>query len=338
VPSDERGALVGVEPLVPQIGITVYGCEPQEAALFGKMAPRFGVVPRISEAELSEVNSGLASGTSCISVTHKAKIGSSTLVALSRVGVRYISTRSVGYDHIDVRHAEELGIAVESVAYSPDSVADFTLMLMLMVARAAQSTLSRVQTHDYRLDDVGGRELRDMTTGVIGMGNIGVAVRDRLHGFGCRVLAYDRCPTTSAQYVPLDELLQQSDIVTLHTPLNADTHHLLSRRRLAQMKEGAFVINTGRGALLDTAALVDALEGGRLGGAALDVLEGEEGVFYTDHRQRPVEHELLLRLHQLPNVIITPHTAYHTDHALHDIVENTLGHCLRFEKRTTWID
>ena len=148
---------------------------------------------------------------------------------------------------------------------------------------------------------------------------------DRLRGFGCRVLAYDRCPTTSAEYVPLDELLQRSDIVTLHTPLNADTHHLLSRQRIEQMKDGAFIINTGRGALLDTAALLDALEGGRLGGAALDVLEGEEGIFYSDHRQRPVENQLLLRLHQLPNVIITPHTAYYTDHALSDIVENTLA-------------
>jgi D-specific alpha-keto acid dehydrogenase len=317
------------------MGITVYGCGPQEACLFREMAPRFGILPRISDAAVSEANSGMASGTPCISVGHKAKIATSTLVALSQAGVRYISTRSVGYDHIDMRCAESLGIAVENVAYSPDSVADFTLMLMLMAVRRAKSTLSRVQTHDYRLNDVGGRELRDMTVGVIGMGNIGASVRDRLQGFGCRVLAYDRYPKTLAECVPLDELIRRSDIVTLHTPLNADTYHLLSRQRLEQMKDGAFIVNTGRGALLDTAALLDALEGGRLGGAALDVLEGEEGVFYSDHRQRPVESELLLRLQQLPNVIITPHTAYYTDHALRDIVENSLGNCLRFGKRTT---
>ena len=128
-----------------------------------------------------------------------------------------------------------------------------------------------------------------MTIGVIGTGRIGAAVIDRLRGFGCRVLAYDRCPKTSAEYVPLDELLQQSDVVTLHTPLNADTHHLLDRRRIEQMRHGAFIINTGRGSLLDTEALLPALESGRLGGAALDVLEGEEGVFYSDHSRQPIE-------------------------------------------------
>jgi D-specific alpha-keto acid dehydrogenase len=319
------------------MGITVYGCGPVEAALFREMAPRLGILLTITDAAVSEANIELVSGTRCISVGHKAKIATSTLVSLSQAGVRYISTRSVGYNHIDVQCAENLGIAVENVAYSPNSVADYTLMLMLMAVRGAKSTLSRVQTHDFRLNVVRGRELRDMTIGVVGIGNIGASVLDRLHGFGCRVLAYDRCPNTSAEYVSLDELIQRSDIVTLHTPLNEDTHHLLSRQRIEQMKDSAFIINTGRGALLDTAALLDALESGRLGGAALDVLEGEEGVFYFDRRQRPVKSQLLLRLHQLPNVIITPHTAYYTDHALNDIVENTLSNCLRFGERAAWI-
>jgi D-specific alpha-keto acid dehydrogenase len=315
----------------------MYGCESEEAALLREMAPRFGVLPNITDAAVSAANVELASNTRCISVGHKAKIGTSTLVALSQAGVRYISTRSVGYNHIDLLCAENLGIAVENVAYSSDSVADYTLMLMLMAVRRAKSTLSRVQTHDYRLNDVCGRELRDMTIGVIGIGNIGASVLDRLHGFGCRILAYDRCPKLPAEYGSLDELIRRSDIVTLHTPLTAETHHLLSRRRIEQMKDGAFIINTGRGALLDTAALLDALEGGQLGGAALDVLEGEEGVFYFDRRQQPVESDWLLRLHQLPNVIITPHTAFYTDHALGDIVENTLRNCLRFGERAAWI-
>ena len=128
-------------------------------------------------------------------------------------------------------------------------------------------------------------------------------------------------PTTSADYVSLGALLEQSDIVTLHTPLTAETHHLLDRRRIERMKHGAVVVNTGRGALVDTEALVRALESGRLGGAALDVLEGEEGIFYADCRGTPIESRLWLRLHTLPNVLITPHTAYYTDHALRDTVE-----------------
>src|SRR5262249_3812859 len=142
----------------------------------------------------------------------------------------------------------------------------------------------------------------------------------------------DRCPKTSAEHSPLDELLQQSDVVTLHTPLTTDTHHLLNPRRIEQMRHGAFVINTGRGALVDTAALLTALESGRLGGAALDVLEGEEGVFFSDCRERSIESPLFLRLQELPNVLITPHTAYYTDHALSDTVQNTIVNCLNFER------
>jgi D-specific alpha-keto acid dehydrogenase len=321
-----------------ELGISIYGCGQDEAVLFRKMAPRFGVMPTITEAAASEANVELAFGNRCISVGHKTPITNSTLLALSHAGVMYVSTRSIGNNHINVTYAESVGISVESVAYSPDSVADYTLMLMLMAVRHAKSILSRAAIHDYRLHDVRGKELRDLTIGVIGTGRIGTAVMERLRGFGCQILAYDHRPKTSARYVPLDTLLQQSDIVTLHTPLNADTHHLLNSRRIDQMKHGAFIINTGRGSLLDTAALIPALESGRLGGAALDVLEGEEGIFYADCRNKPIQSKPLLQLHQLSNVLISPHTAYYTGHALIDTVKNTIINCLRFEKeKAAWI-
>jgi D-specific alpha-keto acid dehydrogenase len=309
-------------------GITIYGCEQDEAALFRELAPRLGVVPTITEAAVSEGNIGLALGNRCISIGHKTPVTNATLLALSEAGVRYISTRSVGCNHIDVRYAEAVGISVETVAYSPDSVADYTLMLMLMAVRHARTVITRADVHDYRLNDVRGRELRDLTVGVIGTGRIGGAVAERLRGFGCRILAYDTRPTSSADYVTLGALLERSDIVTLHTPLTAATHHLLDRHRIGQMRPGAVIVNTGRGALLDTEALASALESGRLGGAALDVLEGEDGIFYADCRETPIESELLLRLHGLPNVLISPHTAYYTDHALRDMVEQSLTKCL----------
>ncbi len=318
------------------MGITIYGCGKDEAVSFRDMAPRLGIMPTITDAAASEANVELVYENRCISVGHKTQVTNSTLLALSRAGVEYISTRSVGLNHIDVQCAQRVGISVEAVAYSPDSVADYTLMLILMAVRNAKSTISRAQVHDYRLAHVPGKELRDMTVGVIGTGRIGAGVIHRLRGFGCRVLAYDRYPKATAQYVPLDELLQWSDVVTLHTPLNAETHHLLNRRRIEQMRYGAFIINTGRGSLLDTEALLPALESGQLGGAALDVLEGEEGVFYSDYRERAVETPLLSRLQQLPNVLITPHIAYYTEHALSDIVENTLINCLCFERRVAW--
>jgi D-specific alpha-keto acid dehydrogenase len=314
------------------MGITIYGCGPDEAVLFREMAPRFGVVPTITGAAVSEANIELAAGNRCVSVGHKTRLTNSTLLALGRAGVRYISTRSIGYNHIDVKYAERLGIAVGNVAYSPGSVADYTLMLMLMVVRDAKSIFGRAAAHDYRLNEVRGRELRDLTIGVIGTGRIGAAVVDRLRGFGGRTLACDNRPKAHANYVPLDKLLSASDIITLHTPLTAQTRHLLDRRRIGQMKHGAFIINTGRGELLDTDALISALESGRLGGAALDVLEGEEGIFYADCRNKPMESRPLVRLQQLPNVLVSPHTAYYTDRALRDTVENTIVNCLGFEK------
>jgi D-specific alpha-keto acid dehydrogenase len=314
------------------MGITIYGCGPDEAVLFRELAPRYGIVPTIVAAAVSEANTELASGNRCISVGHKTPVTNAILLALSRAGVRYVSTRSIGYNHIDVEYAESVGITVGNVTYSPDSVADYTLMLMLMVLRDAKSVIRRADTHDYRLNEVRGKELRDLTVGVVGTGRIGTAVMARLRGFGCRTLAHDNRPQPAVDYVPLDELLQESDIVTLHTPLTAETRHLLDRRRIERMRRGAFVINTGRGALLDTEALVAALESGRLGGAALDVLEGEEGIFYADCRDKPIESKPLLRLQELPNVLVSPHTAYYTDHALSDTVENSIINCLKFEK------
>ena len=319
-------------PAVPATGITIYGCGQDEGVLFRELAPRFGVLPTITEAAVSEENADLAAGNRCISVGHKTQITNDTLLALSRIGVEYISTRSIGFNHIDVAYAQTLGISVGNVHYSPDSVADYTLMLMLMAVRHAKSMIRCTDTHDYRLGEVRGRELRDLTVGVVGTGRIGSAVIDRLRGFGCRVLAVDRRRQATADYVALDELLRQSDIVSLHTPLTVETRHLLNSQRLEMMKDGAFIINTGRGSLIDTEALIPALESGRLGGAALDVLEGEEGIFYTDRRNKPIESKALLRLQEMPNVLISPHMAYYTDHAISDTVENSLINCMNFER------
>jgi D-specific alpha-keto acid dehydrogenase len=324
------GALGTADAVVP-LGITIFGCGADEAAVFREAAPRFGVALTITDGAVCDANIQLASGNRCISVGHKTPITNATLRSLSEAGVAYLSTRSAGHDHIDVDFARSIGISVEGVEYSPDSVADFTLMLMLMAVRNARSIVTRAEADDFRLNEVRGAVLCELTVGVVGTGRIGAAVIDRLRGFGCRVLAYDRHPKTSPSSVQLDELLQRSDIVTLHTPLTAETRHLLNRERLERMKHGAFIINTGRGSLVDTEALIAALESGALGGAALDVLEGEEGIFYTDRRNRPIESPLFRRLQRLPNVLITPHTAFYTERALYDTVEDTIRKCLAFE-------
>lgn len=317
--------------LAARAGLTVYGAEQDEAALFRDMALELGVELEVTAAPPSERTAELARGRRCVSIGHKTPVGQHTLVALHRAGVTYLSTRSVGTNHIDMRCATDLGIRVETVPYSPDSVADYALMLMLMVLRHAPAVLTSAKAHDYRLHTARGRELRDLTVGVVGTGRIGRAVVKRLTGFGANTVAYDILPTAGVSHVSLEALLACSDIVTLHTPLTDATRHLLNRRTIALMKPGALIVNTARGGLIDTEALVAALESGRLGGAALDVVEGEQGIFYADRRDQPIENELWLRLHALPNILLSPHTAYHTEHALRDTVLNSMHNCLKFE-------
>lgn len=309
--------------------VTAFGCGPEEAALVRRIAPRLGLHVTLTSAPASAATVALAAGRTAISVDHRTPLDDAALAALATVGVRLVSTRSIGTDHIDVAAAERLGITVGNVEYAPDGVADYTVMLLLMVVRHAGATLRRTAVHDYRAGPC-GRELRDLTVGVVGTGRIGSAVVTRLRAFGCRVLTADRGVADR-----LDDLLRHSDVVTLHTPLDPSTRHLLDARRIALLPRGACVVNAGRGPLLDTAALLAALEDGRLGGAALDVVEGEERVFYADHDgQAPGE--TWARLARLPNVLLTPHTAYATDRALAASVEHSLIHCAEIAKETAW--
>ena len=323
---------------VGQPAVTVFGCDDRDGELLRELAAQVGVRPIVTSAPVSEATAELAAGVRSVSISHKTRVPRSVLLALHRVGVRYISTRSVGCDHVDTDSAQELGIEVETVSYSPESVADHTVMAMLMAVRNAKYTIRRVDANDYRLPDRRGKELRDLTVGVIGTGRIGSAVIRRLTAFGCRILTHDRHAINPAMEVSLGELLRRSDIVTLHTPLNSESYHLIDRHRMEQMKPGAVVINTGRGALLDTSALIRALTSGALSAAALDVIEGEEGIFSTDCGETVVGNASLVRLQQMPNVLITPHTAYYTDRAVKDMfvasLTNCLRSCLRFENGT----
>jgi D-specific alpha-keto acid dehydrogenase len=315
----------------------VYGCDPDEADLFHALAPRFGVVPTTSRVPVSEASITRAAGNRSISVGHKSEVTGPILRELRRAGVEHLSTRSIGVDHIDLAAADALGITVDNVVYPPDGVADHTLMLILMAIRHAKAVVRAADRHDFRAG-ARGQDLRDLTVGVVGVGHIGAAVITRLRAFGGRVLgaSHTRRPGVVADFVALADLLRASDVVTLHVPLNARTHHLIGPAQLAAMKPGAILVNTGRGALVDTGALLAALEGGRLGGAALDVLEGEEGIFSAGGPTSAARHHpYLARLQRLPNVVVTPHTAYYTGRALHATVEQTLLQRLRFERNRT---
>lgn len=269
----------------------------------------------------------LAAGYDAISVT-PSTVGRDLLTRLHELGVRVMATRSIGVDHIDLAAARELGIGVSHTAYEPDSVADYAIMLAMMCLRRIPQIVDRGRLQDYTLRGKIGRNISHMTVGVVGTGRIGGTAIDHLAGFGCELLAYDPYPRDTvaqkATYVSLDELVAKSDVITLHAPSTADNHHMLDARRFGLMKDGVVIVNTGRGALIDTDALIDALEAGKVGGAALDVLEHEDGLYYNDRVGDCIANRQMAVLRSFPNVILTPHTAFYTDVDVRQMAETVV--------------
>lgn len=315
--------------------ITVFDCERDEQDLFHSYAKSYGIDINIVDKPVSTANARLASGSKSISISHKNKLCEPALIELKSNGVEFVTTRSIGVNHIDLPAADRLGITVDNIMYSPDSIADHTMMLILMALRNAKDVLGRVDNKDFSLAYNRSRDLREMTVGVIGYGRIGQRVATRLRAFGCRILIYEIAEITEpAETVCscFDELIAQCDVLTFHLPLTLQTRHILNRENIRKVKNGAYIINTGRGDLIETSALLDALKKSEISGAALDVLEGEEDIFYYDYQNRKIENEIFASLHEMQNVIITPHSAYYTQQALLDTVENTIIKCLKFER------
>ncbi len=316
-------------------GLTVYGCDPDEAERFEALAPGLGVALTATSDRVSLSSLVSTPPERCVSIDHRAPVSERELRALSAAGVEYLSSRSIGLDHIDVDAAARLGMTVGNVAYAPDAVADFTVMLILMATRGCLTSRpgAAAPTHDA-WSRARGRDLGELTVGVVGTGRIGSQVIRRLGGFGCRLLSCGsrRRNGPATDSVPLGELLRRSDVVTLHVPLDADTYHLIGRAQIASMPPGAVLVNTARGLLVDSEALLDALESGRLGGAALDVVEGEPGLDPIDRSSRPADDRIRERLGRLPNVIVSPHVAYRTIRTLDETVERTLTNCLNFTR------
>lgn len=257
------------------------------------------------------------------------------LKAFHDVGVRYISTRSIGYEHIDVDYAHSLGMRVSHVVYSPNSVANYTIMLILMACRNMPWIMKKADCQDYSLNGKVGKELSTSTVGVIGTGNIGKTVVKHLSGFGCRILAYslyeDEEVKKYAEYVSLDELIKQSDIITLHVPGNAENTHLIDTAAFEKMKDGVIIVNTARGLIIDTQALIAALKSGKVGYAALDTFEGEVGLYYLNKEMQRLDNDNMALLKSFPNVILSPHMAFYTEQAVSDMVENSIKGLLGFE-------
>lgn len=252
------------------------------------------------------------------------------LEKLAEIGVRYISLRCVGYNHIDLYKAAELGIRVANVPeYSPYAIAEHGVALLMALNRKIIPSQLLMQMQDFRLDTLIGFDLRGKTVGVIGTGKIGFAFAQIMNGFGCKLLAYDPSPNEKAgtldmKYVSLDELVQKSDVISLNCPLNEHTLNLIDDAQFAAMKDGVFFLNTARGGVVNTDALIKHLECGKIGAAGLDVYDKEQGLFFKDHRNSRLTDANFARLRAFPNVLITGHQAFLTNEALGGIASTTI--------------
>lgn len=254
-----------------------------------------------------------------ISVLGYSKVDASMLEKMKEYGIGFLSTRTIGYDHIDVKKAKELGIKVYNAYYEPNNVADFAVMVMLILLRKAKISICRALVNDFSLDGMKGREMRSMTVGIIGTGKIGSIVIKNLSGFGCTILCYDPYENEAvkpyAEYVDLDTLYAKSDIISLHTPLTDENYHMINKDSIAKMKDGVIIINTARGALIDTEDLIDALESEKVGGAGIDAIEEESGIMHVHVGTKIVDNRSLLYIKQFPNVVYTQHYGFFTEEA-----------------------
>ncbi|MFN8846130.1 MAG: 2-hydroxyacid dehydrogenase [Bdellovibrionales bacterium] len=267
------------------------------------------------------------------------KLDADTLEILKKQGVKIIALRCAGFNHVDLKSALDLQMPVVRVPeYSPYAVAEHTLALLLTLNRKIHRAHARVREFNFSLDGLVGFDLHGKTIGVIGTGRIGRVLIKILNGFGCRVLAFDKYPHPdilnrgSAEYCELETIYKNSDVISLNLPLTPETHHWINEKALSLMRPHVFIINTGRGGLINTAALLQALKNHKIGGAGLDVYEEEEAVFFKDHSDTGIDDDALARLLTYPNVVVTSHQAFLTQEALTQIAETTLSNLHQFEK------
>ena len=266
----------------------------------------------------------LAKNCDGVSILGHSQIDSTILNKLKDLNIKYISTRTVGYNHIDLEYANKIGIKVSNSNYPPSGVAEYTVMLMLMSSRNYKQAMFRGNVNDYSLAGLRGKEIKDLTVGVIGSGKIGCAVIDILQGFGCKIIVYDKFIKEEiklkAEYVDLETLYKDSDVITLHTPLLKETYHMINKETINKMKDGVILINCARGELMDIEAVIEGIEEKKIGALGLDVIENEEGIYHKDRRTDILINRQMAYIRQFPNVTMTQHIAFYTDTAVKSMV------------------
>jgi D-lactate dehydrogenase len=290
------------------------------------------------EPRLTWQTSPLAAGFPAVCAFVNDQLDAHVLVTLAKQSTRLIAMRCAGFNNVDLRIADEMGLTVVRVpAYSPHAVAEHTVGLMLALNRRLYKAYNRVREGNFALEGLLGFEFYGLTVGVIGTGKIGALVARIMRGFGCEVLACDVAKNAEVEaygvsYVKLDDLLARSDVITLHCPLVPDTYHLIGGSALAKVKRGVMIVNTSRGALIDTREVVRALKSGVIGSLGMDVYEEEADLFFQDLSDRVIQDDTFSRMLTFPNVLITGHQAFFTRNALAAIAHETLGNIAAFEK------
>lgn len=289
------------------------------------------------EPRLTAHTASLAAGHDAVCAFANDCLDAEVLKLLSESGIRLIALRSAGFNHVDLICAEALGLTVVRVpAYSPNAIAEHTVGLMLSLNRKLHKAYNRVREGNFSLQGLLGFDFVGRTVGVVGTGKIGTVVAQIMKGFGCRVVAHDphpneQCRTLGVEYVSLDELFSASHVITLHCPLFPDTHYIINSEAVARMQDGVMLINTSRGGLIDTRAVIQGLKSGKIGYLGIDVYEEESDLFFADRSEQVLDDDVFARLLTFPNVLITGHQAFFTEEAISEIARTTMQNITQFE-------
>lgn len=321
--------------LIPEgnnmITISFYDTKPYDKKYFNIINEQYGFTINYFETKLSARTAKLAEGSDAVCAFVNDDVSAPTIDALNKLGIKIIAMRCAGYNNVDIRYVQDKIPVVRVPAYSPHAVAEHAMALLLTLNRRIHKAFLRTRDFNFSLNGLTGFDLYGKTVGVVGTGKIGSAFIDICRGFGMKVLAYDVFPNLDGvEYVDMETLLKRSDLISLHCPLTPSTRHIINAKSIDKMKKGVFIVNTSRGALIDSEALLYGLLNEKLGGACLDVYEEESDLFYEDNSATIVKDDILSRLICLPNVIVTSHQGFLTGEALTNIASTTLENISEF--------
>ena len=317
--------------------ITAYEVRPDEKDYLLAAAQQEQIEITLVQGPMTQDNIDRAEGADGITILGDTKMDAALIEETAKRRIRVVATRTIGYDHIDLTAAKSNGVHVCNGYYDPDGVAEYTVMLILMSLRNYKQALFRGNANDYSLGGLIGRELRNLTVGIIGTGKIGQKVAQNLQGFGCRILAYSRRqnadPALGIEYCSLEELYAKSDIISLHTPLSNQTRYMIDKKAIDQMKDGVILINCARGELMRVDDIIEGIETRKIGALGLDVIEHEEGIYHMDRRSDILANRNMAYLRQFPNVTMTQHIAFYTEEAVKSMAESGIVNVVKCLKK-----